>query len=378
MNVKLSKDLKLGNDGSVLIGKTALTGDGLIINDGPILTHDGSGNFKVGAVDADGRARPVKITNIADGTEEGDAVNLKQLTEVKNAAAAAAAAATTSVAAGNENISVEGTPQPNGSMKYTVTMNNNLDLTDKGSLKIGNTVVNNEGITIEGGPVLTQKEVDMAGNRVRNVGNAVDDSDAVNKGQFDKAVKAARTEVEAGTNVSVTQIAGGDGQTVYTVALKDDIQVNKMQAHELAVPAVTDSEQATQVTVGKQGINAGGTRITGVGDGMAASDAVNKAQLDDVFKKLYGTAQNLEREIIRNRKRHDGGIASVAAMANIPQVIRPGASGFGVSIGARGDQQALAAGYSRTSDNGKHIVKGSFSIDTQGQATGAVGYLFSW
>ncbi|WP_338578177.1 YadA-like family protein [Neisseria leonii] len=140
LTVKLNRDLDLTEKGSVKLGNTALTSDGLIINNGPMLTHDGNGNFKVGKVEG-GQASPVKITNLAEGTEDSDAVNLSQLK-------AAQAAATTKVAEG-DGIMVEETKNNDGSTTYTVTA-----VTDEVTTTInknGEIAAITGGITVTGG-----------------------------------------------------------------------------------------------------------------------------------------------------------------------------------------------------------------------------------
>ncbi len=80
----------------------------------------------------------------------------------------------------------------------------------------------------------------------------------------------------------------------------------------------------------------------------------------------------------RDRKRADAGTAAVAAMANIPQVYLSGKSGVGVGVGYKHGQSALAVGYSRAIDNGKHIIKASIGLDSQKDATIGAGYMYQW
>lgn len=80
----------------------------------------------------------------------------------------------------------------------------------------------------------------------------------------------------------------------------------------------------------------------------------------------------------RDRKRADAGTAAVAAMANIPQVYLSGKSGVGVGVGYKHGQSALAVGYSRASDKGKHIIKASIGVDIQKDATIGAGYMYQW
>ena len=81
------------------------------------------------------------------------------------------------------------------------------------------TVTNGNGVTITpaagGNPVsLTDKGLNNGGNTITNVAPGVNDTDAANVQQ----VKAARTEVKAGTNiVSVDKTQANDGHDIYTV-----------------------------------------------------------------------------------------------------------------------------------------------------------------
>ena len=85
------------------------------------------------------------------------------------------------------------------------------------------TVTNGNGVTITpaaggGNPVsLTDKGLNNGGNTITNVADGVADSDAANV----KQVKAARTEVKAGTNIaSVDKTQANDGHDIYTVNAK--------------------------------------------------------------------------------------------------------------------------------------------------------------
>ncbi|MGN5766365.1 hypothetical protein ACNQO6_18700, partial [Acinetobacter calcoaceticus] len=55
------------------------------------------------------------------------------------------------------------------------------------SVTAGDTVINNDGMTITGGPSVTKDGIDAAGTKVTNVADGTDATDAVNKGQLDQA-----------------------------------------------------------------------------------------------------------------------------------------------------------------------------------------------
>lgn len=149
--------------------------------------------------------------------------------------------------------------------------------------------------------------------------------------------------VKAGQNVQVTKEFGENGEAVYTVG----VETNHL---------------ATKAEVNKH-IGAINDRIDGV-EGKVAQNT--KA------------IRKLDRDVRKNRKRADAGIASIAAMANIPQVYLPGKSGVGVGVGHKHGQSALAIGYSRTSDNAHHIIKLSAGVDSQKDVTVGAGYMYQW
>lgn len=151
--------------------------------------------------------------------------------------------------------------------------------------------------------------------------------------------------VKAGKNTTVTKSFGDNGEAVYTVDA--NIETNHL---------------ATKAEVNKH-IGAINDRIDGV-EGKVAQNT--KA------------IRKLDRDVRKNRKRADAGIASVAAMANIPQVYLPGKSGVGVGVGHKRGQSALAIGYSRTSDNAHHIIKLSAGVDSQKDVTVGAGYMYQW
>ena len=110
-----------------------------------------------------------------------------------------------------------------GVVKYD--LNKDVDLSNTGSLTVGGTTVNNDGITIKAPTPaagatpttdvkLTNTGLDNGGNKITNVKAGENDTDAVNV----KQLKENRTEVKAGDNVVVTtDVDATDNHTIYTV-----------------------------------------------------------------------------------------------------------------------------------------------------------------
>ena len=101
--------------------------------------------------------------------------------------------------------------------KLKVQLSKEVNLTPSGSLTIGDTVVNNNGLTISGGPSITKTGINAGNKTIVNVDAGVNDTDAVNVQQL----KTAKTEVKAGNNVTVDTTYGNDGHTIYTVNAND-------------------------------------------------------------------------------------------------------------------------------------------------------------
>lgn len=243
VTLALNKDLDLTQDGSVKVGNTTVNNSGVTIDNGPSLKATG--------IDAGGK----KITNVAEGTADTDAVNVAQLNEVKNAAATAGKGWTLSTGTGDTNkyvVKPEGEVNISGDDNITVThdagnvkvaLNKKLNLGEDGSVKIDKTTLNKDGLAVgtnvkvtdegltAGDVSVTTGGINAGSKKITNVADgtiAANSKDAVNGGQLhnvkaelDTAVKAAKTEVEAGENVTVTPKTGNDKQTIYTVSAKD-------------------------------------------------------------------------------------------------------------------------------------------------------------
>ena len=252
-------------------------------------------------------------------------------------------------------------------------------------------------------------------------------TDAINGSQLYAVAKSITGAVklpivEAGDNTTVNISTNANGQTVYTVSSKDftpEIKANSDKIAENAKEiktnaglikdnskAISDNKakiaevekEAKRHSIVKAGKNTTVTKTTSTnGESIytvdanidhLATKAEVKGEIGKVNQRINGVegkvAQNakritqLDRDIRKNRKRADAGTAAVAAMANIPQVYLSGKSGVGVGVGYKHGQSALAVGYSRASDNGRHIIKASIGLDSQKDATIGAGYMYQW
>lgn len=183
-------------------------------------------------------------------------------------------------------------------------------------------------------------------------------------------------------------IIAGDGIKVENTAKGTKISLGQdfknINAETLTTKEVhSDKIEAKSVQIGdikidKDGINMNNKVISNVADGVKMNDVSTVGQVVKVSEHLNRRLDGMEKTINKNRKVANSGIASVAAMANIPQVMSAGKSGVGIGVGHRDGQNALAVGYSRASDNAKHVVKMSASFDSQNKSTLGAGYMFMW
>ena len=171
------------------------------------------------------------------------------------------------------------------------------DLTDINSVTLGNTVLNQDGLTVGGanGPSITTAGINAGGTTITNVAAGQAPTDAVNVSQLKDAAAAATTEVKAADgdkNVSVTSTTADDGHTVYSVGVSRDLDVDSVTlAHADGSSTLLNADglsfkdamgTATGPSITAGGIDAGNLKVTNVADGeisATSKDAVNGSQL---------------------------------------------------------------------------------------------------
>ena len=158
--------------------------------------------------------------------------------------------------------------------QFTYSLNKNVDLTKDGSLTIGDTKVNNDGLTITGGPSVTKTGIDAGNKNITNVKAGVNDTDAVNV----KQLKDAKTKLVDGKNTKVT--GAGTQDDPYKVNVEGDLK---------GITSISNADNGPKMTIGGNSINItggplnmGGSKITNVAPGTDDTDAVNYSQIKDL------------------------------------------------------------------------------------------------
>lgn len=133
------------------------------------------------------------------------------------------------------------------------------------------------------------------------------------------------------------------------------------------------SQRNNTVSVG--GVNPDGTintrTISNVAPGELDSDVATMGQLRSGLNNVYN-------KLGEYKKRASAGTASAMAIGNMPQSTIPGKGMVSLGSGFYDGQSAMAIGLSKMSDDGKWVVKGSASYDSQEKAGAAlsVGFHF--
>ncbi|OOF46726.1 YadA-like family protein [Rodentibacter trehalosifermentans] len=265
------------------------------------------------------------------------------------------------------DISPTSTDAINGSQLYLIASKLTEDIKNIPTpppVNTGDISVNNNGVAV-------------ADSTKGNLATVTDVAKAINNSSFNvtigaepggEAIDTSSERVQAGNTVTYkagkNMVVKQNGKNI-TYATTDKPTFEVVSANEF---------KAGDVVLNNQGINAGNKKITNVAEGTNDTDAVNYAQL----KRTNNQVHQLENKLNRVDHKLRGGIAQAGAMANIPQVTRSGTSGVGVGVATYRDENAISVGYSRMSDNGKHIIKTTVGLDTQGYNMIGAGYMYQW
>ncbi|HHX2509067.1 TPA: trimeric autotransporter adhesin AtaA, partial [Neisseria subflava] len=196
--------------------------------------------------------------------------------------------------AGDDNITTEAQDD-----KVTVKLNKDLVVD---SVKAGDTTVNNDGVTVAGGPSLTKSGIDAAGNKVTNVADGdlnANSKDAVNGSQlFATNQNVANNAANIAKGINFGGTSGSNNYALGdTINVKGDSNIisetvaggaQLKLAKDITVDSVTAGDSKLNSdgltitggpSVTKSGINAAGNKITNVAAGTDDTDAVNYSQL---------------------------------------------------------------------------------------------------
>lgn len=264
-----------GEIGNVVLNNGVYTGHSAL-RDGELFVGDASGNYsqittkgaKLGQVVI---AEDGKISNVAAGVADTDAVNVGQLKE-----AVEAGNTDTHIKPGEYGVGADNTVNmdvvdKNGNKVDTVTIKDVAKASDVGNVNnIADDIKNGEGHTtvVDAVNNLNNKVGDLnyveggKGNYVTNGENTTTSIGKLDKALKDVADTAAKhTKVEGGNNITVTNTAKEGEAANYKVELNKDIDVDTVTANTVTTSQTVMNNDGvkvgTDVSLNKDGLKVG-------------------------------------------------------------------------------------------------------------------------
>ena len=234
-----------------------------------------------------------------------------------------------------------------GSDAITVTVGG--EMTKKDGLSV--TTVTNYKVDLS---QKTKNEIKNAAGRGFNVTASASEGTVVNEVTEETvqstATKMDKLTLDAGKNIKLTHKKG----KVLSVAVSD-------------TPTFTNVTTTGDINVGGTvhahgGLDVHNNRIVNVADPKDPTDAVNKRYVDNKIDHVD--------------RRLRAGIAGATAISFLQRPNEAGKSLVSVGVGGYRNENALAVGYGRNSDNNKISIKVGASINTRSDVNwgGSVGY----
>ena len=250
-----------------------------------------------------------------------------------------------------------------GSDAITVTVGEPTKVTGKDGVTV--TTVTNYKVDLS---QKTKDEIKNAAGRGFNVTASASEGTVVNEVTEETvqstATKMDKLTLDAGKNIKLTHKKG----KVLSVAVSD-------------TPTFTNVTTTGDLNVGGTihahgGLDVHNNRIVNVADPKDPTDAVNKRYVDNAVKNINNNINRLDNKIDHVDRRLRAGIAGATAISFLQRPNEAGKSLVSVGVGGYRNENALAVGYGRNSDNNKVSIKVGASINTRSDVNwgGSIGY----
>ncbi|MDC4310068.1 trimeric autotransporter adhesin Ata [Acinetobacter baumannii] len=360
IQIELLKDSKFD---SVITGNTTLNTNGLTIKEGPSITKDG--------INASGK----QITNVADGVNAKDAVNKGQL----------------------DNLAAKQNATDDAAVKY-----DDAKTKDKVTLKgKDGTVLDN----VKAGHISSTSKEAVNGSQIHNISNSIKNSIGGNtvvnpdgslttnnigdtgKNNINDAIsevkntaKKAKTTVTEGDNIVVKETINKDGSTNYEVSTKKDLTLNSVTTGDSVLNhnglTIKDGPSMT-----RDGINAGGKKITDVANGVIAQnskDAVNGGQVHHISNSIKNsiggnTVVNPDGSLTTNNIGGTGKNNINDAIKSVDEKVTNGVNDLtqkGLNFGANDQKTTQGKAVHRKLGDTINIVGGADAKTAEGKTSG--------
>ncbi len=214
----------------------------------------------------------------------------------------------------------------------------------------------------------TKDEIKNAGGRGFNVTASASDGTVVNEVAEETvqstATKMDKLTLDAGKNIKLTHKKG----KVLSVAVSD-------------TPTFKNVTTTGDLNVGGTvhahgGLDVHNNRIVNVADPKDPTDAVNKRYVDNAVKNINNNINRLDNKIDHVDRKLRAGIAGATAISFLQRPNEAGKSLVSVGVGGYRNENAIAVGYGRNSDNNKISIKVGASINSRSDVNwgGSIGY----
>ena len=303
-----------------------------------------------------------------------------------------------------------------GEQTYTYSLNKDIDLTPDGSLKIGDTNITDNGLTINNGPSITKTGINAGGLNITNVKAGVNDNDAVNVSQLKKVraderhIKPGEYAVDANGKVTMTYLDGNNkdvanetavitgiakqdlsninkgGETVIQNLAKKSIdmengkntkvsnrEINGVKTFKVDVEGdLTDITSITNkdgdgkvVFGGNQTVNVAGDHNINLNAKVGDITGLTNVTLDAPdFAKKGRAATEEQLKIVNNGFNNTVGLTGNTGATNLQKLNQAGGLSFGV-VGANNGQ------YIKTTASGSNVAV-DLSDDAKGKLNNTV------
>ena len=214
----------------------------------------------------------------------------------------------------------------------------------------------------------TKDEIKNAAGRGFNVTASASEGTVVNEVTEETvqstATKMDKLTLDAGKNIKLTHKKG----KVLSVAVSD-------------TPTFTNVTTTGDINVGGTihahgGLDVHNNRIVNVADPKDPTDAVNKRYVDNAVKNINNNINRLDNKIDHVDRKLRAGIAGATAISFLQRPNEAGKSLVSVGVGGYRNENAIAVGYGRNSDNNKISIKVGASINSRSDVNwgGSIGY----
>ncbi|RQU38424.1 autotransporter adhesin [Burkholderia cenocepacia] len=322
-----------GKDGDVALGAGSVADRGAEQYAGK---YSGAQNSTAGTVSVGAPGAERTVSNVADGREATDAVNVRQL---------------------------------DGAVKEA------KDYTDQQVQKMAGDVVNVGDDVRKLGDRMTNVEGDVT--RVKNGAGGMfqvsqDQTPVAPAASGSNAVAGGAGAVASGANsTALGNQASATGSN--STAIGNGAKASG--SNSVALGAGSDGSRDNAVSMGATGRE---RQIVNVAPGTAGTDAVNVNQLRAMEHGLGSQIAGVRSDMQSLDHRLTAGVAAAMAMASLPQAYLPGKSMVALGGGAWRGESGVALGLSTVSDNGNWVLKGSASSTSRGDLGASVGVGYQW